>query len=121
MVTVVVSGSESGAGASLNTAAKASPGSAIPALLVLLVITSVGTGPALSAGAVAANEDRLPLASRIPVAVAARATVRLPTVVSAAPVPSVMVKVARVPATATDASVPPDGTPLSVHGALPAV
>ena len=46
----------------------------------------------------------------MPVALAARATVNVPTAVSAAPAPSVMVSVAVAPEVETDASVPPEGT-----------
>ena len=71
-----------------------------------------------SVGAAAANEDWLPAASRMPVALAARATVNVPTAVFAAPAPSVIVSVAPAPEVATLASVPPLGTFASVHGAV---
>ena len=64
------------------------------------------------------NEDWLPAASRIPVALAARATVKVPTAVFAAPAPSAIVRVATAPAVATLDSVPPLGTFASVHGAV---
>src|SRR3954468_10324731 len=51
----------------------------------LEVAIPTGTGPALSAGAVAANDERLPAASRTPFVVAASATVKEPTAVLAAP------------------------------------
>ena len=73
------------------------------------------------AGAVAAKLERLPAASRIPVALVASATVKLPTAVFCAPAPSVIVSVAVVVATATLASVPALGVFASVHGAVPAV
>src|SRR5256885_863896 len=75
------------------------------------------TGPALSAGAVAANEGGFPAASRMPLALVARATVKLPTAVSTAPAPSAMVSVATDPLVDTEPSVPPDGTLESAHGA----
>ena len=78
------------------------------------------TGLAPSAGPVAANEERLPAASRIPVALVARATVKEPTAVSGAPAPSVIVSVATADETETEASVPPEGTFASVHGVVPA-
>ena len=74
-----------------------------------------------SAGAVAAKEERLPAASRIPVAFVASATVKAPTAVSGAPAPSVIVSVAVAAETATEASVPPRGDVASVHGVVPAV
>ncbi len=73
---------------------------------------------ALSVGAVAAKVAWLPAASRIPVALAASATVKLPTAVSAAPAPSVSVSVATAPEVETLASVPPLGTFASVHGTV---
>jgi len=54
----------------------------------------------------------------MPVPLAARATVKAPTAVFAAPPPSVIVSVAPVPDVATPASVPPLGTFASVHGAV---
>ena len=51
----------------------------------------------------------------------ARATVNEPTVVSAAPAPSVRSRVAVVVATVTEESVPPEGTSVRVQGVMPAV
>ena len=76
------------------------------------------TGVAWSAGAVAAKDDWLPAASRMPLALAARATLKVPTAVLAAPAPSVIVRVAVAPAVETAASVPALGTFVSVHGAV---
>ena len=93
----------------------------MPFAFTSFITIAVRTGAAPSAGAVAAKLERLAAASRIPVALVASATVKLPTAVFAAPAPSVIVSVAVVPATATLASVPPLGTFASVHGAFPAV
>ena len=93
----------------------------MPFAFASFITIAVRTGAAPSAGAVAPKLDWLPAASRIPVALVASATVKLPTAVFAAPAPSVIVSVAVVVATATLASVPPLGTFASVHGAFPAV
>src|SRR5262245_2407763 len=95
-----------------------SPLAGVPLLLVSA--NDTGTGSALSATAVAANDDWLPAASRIPAALAARATLN-PLAWVSTPVPSFRVSDACEPATDTDESVTPLGWPVSVHGAVPAV
>ena len=83
-----------------------------PAVRMTSCMTSMPatrTGLAPSAGPVAAKEERLPAASRIPVAFVASATVKEPTAVSGAPAPSVIVSVATAAETETEASVPPRG------------
>ena len=95
--------------------------SILPLALTSFITIDSRPGLALSSGAVVANEAVLPAASLTPRALPAIATVIDPTVVSATPAPSVIVSVAVVVATATDASVPPDGVPASVHGAVPAL
>ena len=95
--------------------------STLPLALTSFITIDTRPGLALSSGAAVANEAVLPAASLTPRALPAIATVIDPTVVSAAPTPSVIVSVAVVVATATDASVPPDGVPDSVHGAVPAL
>jgi hypothetical protein len=87
----------------------------------MLRVPATRTGLALSVGAVAAKEERLPAASRIPLALLASATVKAPTAVSGAPAPSVIVSVALPAATATEANVPPLGVLASVQGAVAAV
>src|ERR687888_2424496 len=57
----------------------------------------------------------------MPFGLAARATLNDPTAVSAAPDPSVRVNVTVVPTTLTDETQPPEGTPASVQGDVPAV
>ena len=87
-------------------------------------ITSVpetSTGRAPSTGALAAKAERLPAASRMPVALVASATVKEPTAVSGAPAPSAIVSVAIVPEIETELRLPPEGTFASVHGAVPAL
>ena len=69
--------------------------------------TRIGLAP--SEGEVAAKEERLPAASRIPVAFVANATVKAPTAVSGAPAPSVIVSVATAAETETEASVAAGG------------
>ena len=66
--------------------------STLPLLLMSCITIDKRAGAALSAGAVAAKEAGLPAASATPVAFAPSATVNEPTVVSAAPAPSVMVE-----------------------------
>ena len=95
--------------------------STLPLPLMSCMTIDNRIGAALSSGAVVVNEARLPAASRTPAALAAMATVKDPTVVSAAPAPSVMVSVAVVVTTAAEASVPPEGTAVRVHGVTPAV
>ena len=73
---------------------------------------------AWSVGAVEAREDWLPAASWMPVALAARTTLKVPTAVLAAPAPSLIVRVAVVPAVETAASVPALGMLVSVHGVV---
>src|SRR2546426_301458 len=102
------------------------------------------TGVAWSAGALEPKEDWLPAASRMPVALAARGTRKLPTAVFWAPAPSARTRgtlapegeteargpplgaaasgpVATAPETETEASEPPLGTAASVQGAVPAL
>ena len=107
---------------SLNVTVTVSPVSALPPVPPALFAEAieVGTGPAPSAGALGA-ELALPAASRIPFPFAASPIVNEPTAVSFAPLPSFKFRVAVDPETVTDASVPPDGTLLSVHGLMPAV
>ena len=81
----------------------------------------IGTGAASSAGATEANELMLPFASRTPFAFVASATLKVPTAVLAALGPSVIARVAWLPATVTPLSVPAEGTLVNVHGAVPAV
>ncbi len=83
-------------------------------------VPATSTGRAASAGVLAANEERLPAASRMPVAEVASATLKEPTAVSGAPAPSAIVRVAVVPDTDTEERVPPEGTLESVQGAVPA-
>jgi hypothetical protein len=59
--------------------------STLPFALLSSIVIVTSTGLAPSVGADAANDDRFEAASRIPVALVARATVKLPTDVSAAP------------------------------------
>ena len=80
------------------------------------ISSAVRTGAALSAGAVAANEDRLSAASRMPAAFWARATVNEPTAVFVAPAPSFSTSVAVEPLVETLARVAPLGAFESVHG-----
>ena len=60
----------------------------------------------------------MPAASRMPVALAARTTRKVPTAVFWAPAPSAMTSVAVAPEVETEASVPPEGTFVSVQGAV---
>ena len=83
--------------------------------------SDVMTGAAPSCGANAKNDAWLPAASAIPPGMAARAILKFPTDVSAGPVPSFSVRMALLPVTETEFSEPPDGTPVRVHGAFPAV
>src|SRR5881397_1801497 len=76
------------------------------------------TGVALSAGALEPKEDWLPAASRMPVALGARVTRKLPTAVFWAPAPSARTRVALAPAVETEAREPPLGTLASVQGAV---
>src|SRR4051812_7691289 len=66
----------------------------------------------------AVHDDWLPTASRTPDALAANAIVNPEVDVFGAPAPSVNVNVTVDPDRATEASVPPEGTPASVHGAV---
>src|SRR5262249_46544901 len=90
------------------------------AVLTFVMTTFVGTGAALSATAVAANEDWFPARSRMPFAFVASATVNEPDAVFT--VPSFSVSVAIVVATDTLASVfdAPPGALASVQGVVPA-
>ena len=67
-----------------------------------------------------ANELRWPFGSRIPAALLANVTLKLPTAVVIA-VPSLRVKVATAPDTETEARVTPVGGEVSVQGLFPAV
>ena len=68
-------------------------------------------GVAWSAGVVAAKLDWLPALSRMPVALAASATLKVPTaVLAAAAAPSLRVRVAVAPVVVTLARLPPLGT-----------
>ena len=78
------------------------------------------TGAAPSAGDSGKNDDWFPAASAIPPVAAFRPILKLPTEVSGAPGPSVSVRIALLPLTDTELSEPPDGTPVSVQGAVPA-
>src|SRR4026208_2595821 len=100
---------------------RVSPGSAFPSRLPLVSAMVTAAGLALSRGAVAANELRLPVASRAPVVLEDIATVIVPTVVSAAPAPSLSVRVSVADDRLTDDSVPLEGTLVRVHGFVPAV
>src|ERR671936_750418 len=111
--------------ASLKVTSNVSPASSWPVRVPVTApawgAIDTTTGPAPSDGEVAANDDWLPAASRMPLALAASATVNDPTAVLAAAPPSFSVRVAWLPDTLTDASVPPEGTFASVQGAFPAV
>src|SRR2546426_321514 len=76
------------------------------------------TGVAWSAGALEPKEDWLPAASRMPVALAARVTRKLPTAVFWAPAPSARTRVTLAPEVETEAREPPLGTLASVQGAV---
>src|SRR3954469_12686816 len=100
-LTVVDAGTDDGLRASVKVTTKVSPAWIRPANEPLVSLIVTGTGLAPSAGAPAANDARLAAASRTPAALVARATVIDPTAVSAAPVPSVRVRVAVADDTAT--------------------
>ena len=119
-VTVVEPGTVAGASGSLNVITTVSPGSARPAMVPPVSVIVTAAGPALSSGVSVVKAPRLPAASRAPAALDAIATVIVPTVVSAAPAPSVSVSVSVAVARLTLVSVPPEGTLVSVHGAVPA-
>src|SRR6476659_9973237 len=95
-----------------------SPFVARPSVPPLASTTLVATGAALSATAVAVKDDRLPAASRVPLALLASATVNDPEAVLT--VPSFSVSVATVVATDTLASVlpAPPGAFASVQGGV---
>src|SRR4051794_1455872 len=76
---------------------------------------AVLAGAAPSGGAAGRDEDWLPLAARIPVELRFNDTTNVPTVVSAALLPSVRVSVAVLPDVPTVASDPFDGTLVNVH------
>ena len=95
--------------------------STLPLPFASCITIAVRTGAAPSVGVVAAKVDWLLAASRMPLALVARAMVKVLTAVSAAPAPSLRVRVAVVPATATEARVPALGMLASVQGAVPAV
>jgi hypothetical protein len=57
----------------------------LPFVLLSSIVRVTRAGLAPSVGAAAAKEDWLPAASRMPVPLAARATVKVPTAVFAAP------------------------------------
>jgi hypothetical protein len=85
------------------------------------MVSACAAGAARSVGAVAANDDVWASRSRIPAELAASATVNAPTAVSPAPEPSAIDSVAVLPPTVSAESVPPEGTLVRVHGAIPAV
>ena len=95
--------------------------STLPLVSVSNICLDVATGGARSAGAVAVNVAAWLAPSRIPAASAANATVNEPKEVFAGPPPSARVRVAVLPLTATDASVPPEGTATRVQGVVPAL
>ena len=92
--------------------------STLPLLLLSRIVIDTRAGLAPSAGAMDANDDGFPDASRMPVALCDSATVRLPTAVSGAPAPSLSVSVATAPEVDTLPSVPALGTFASVQGAV---
>ncbi len=92
--------------------------STLPFALVSSIVIDTSAGLAPSVGAAAANDDWLPAASRMPVALVASATVKLLTAVSAAPAPSAIVSVATAPAVDTLVSEPALGTLASDHCAV---
>ena len=98
-----------------------SPLFAWPSVPLLARTTFVGTGAALSATALAANEDWLPARSRIPLGLAASVAANDPAAVFT--LPSFSVSVATVEATETLESVfdAPPGAFASVHGVVAAV
>src|SRR5690242_8902759 len=106
---------------SLKVSVMVSVASNLPSLVPFVSLTAVITGLALSAGAWAANELWLPAESRTPEALAASATRKEPTEVSAALAPSAIVSVAVAPLEDTEDSDPPLGTAVSVHGAVAVV
>ena len=95
--------------------------STLPFTSASFITMVVSTGAAPSVGAVDAHDNRLPDASRMPPALVARETVNVPTAVLAAPAPSLRLRVAVEPETATDARVPAEGTLASAQGVVPAV
>src|SRR5436853_3722262 len=100
--------------------------SILPLLLLSTIVIEVRAGAAASVGAVSPKETAwLPAASRAAVEPAVYASVKLPTLVSAAFGPSVMARVrmfwfAPVPRV-TPERVPPLGTFFRFHGVFPAV
>src|SRR4051794_10775138 len=114
MVTVLVVAPPIVAIGSLNVTATLSPASAFPAVPAALFVDDIeiGTGPAPSAGAAAANEPWRFKVSTIPLEVSS-ATVNVPTAVFAVLPPSASVSVAGEPHTLTQLREPPDGTLLS--------
>src|SRR5438128_808899 len=105
--------------ASLNVTSKVSPEAMIP--LPFPLTMAIGPGAAPSNGGKAKKDAWFPAASAMPPGVAARAILKLPIEVSGAPSPSVRVSTALLPETETELRVPPEGTPVRVHGELPAV
>src|SRR5438105_8548743 len=112
---VVVEGTEDARRGSLKVTASRSPGCANPGLEPPRFVSATGTGAAWSTGAIAPNDAWLPAGSATPPAAAARATVKPPTEVSAAPAPSLSETVAVEPPTDTEAIEPPEGTFARVH------